>query len=155
MGCQLPKSLEKITYLKCGPVGFRKNKCIVCKKASPGWNKQTFICILNWCQCDRCDGWVHLSFCCLVRILRSCDSFICTLCKIVNGTKLKTVKSNHFKYVKMCSADYLLCLNIQVNLRIIRMKLMQFMDTLLLFFQYLCILPTPFLFNWVLQILIG
>ena len=62
----------------------------------------------------------------------------------MNATKLKTVKSNHFKYVKMCSADYLLCLNIQVNLRIIRMKLVQFMGTLLLFFQYLCILPTPF-----------
>ena len=100
------------------------------------------------------DGWVNLSFCCLVRILISCDSFICTLCKTVIATKLKTVKSNHFKYVKRCSADYLLCLNIQVNLRIIRMKLMQFMDTLLLFFS-IYVFTHPFLFKWVLQILIG
>ena len=35
------------------------------------------------------------------------------------------------------------------------MKLVQFMGSLLLFFQYLCILPTPFLFNWLLQILVG
>ena len=56
-----------------------KSKCIICKRANPDWSKKPFIFILNWGQCDKCDGWVHLSFCTPVRILKRGDPFICPI----------------------------------------------------------------------------
>ncbi|KAH3805552.1 hypothetical protein DPMN_133856 [Dreissena polymorpha] len=38
-------------------------KCIVCKKFSPDLSKRPYIVIVKWGQCDKCSGWVHLSFC--------------------------------------------------------------------------------------------
>ena len=33
-----------------------KNKCLVCKKSNPDWQKKPFILIVNWGQCDICSG---------------------------------------------------------------------------------------------------
>ena len=58
-----------------------KDKCIICKKSNPDWRKKPFVIILNWGQCDICAGWVHLSFCSPVRVLRRGDAFLCPLCQ--------------------------------------------------------------------------
>ena len=57
-----------------------QDKCVVCKKFSPDWRKRPFITILNWGQCEKCAGWVHLSFCSPIRVLRRGDNFQCPLC---------------------------------------------------------------------------
>ena len=63
-------------------------KCIICKQSSPDFSKKPFI-IVNWGQCEKCNGWVHLSFCTKVRVLRmhTCVPFVNPL-HPVNKTKL-------------------------------------------------------------------
>ena len=56
-------------------------KCIICKRSSPDFSKKPFIIIVNWGQCEKCNGWVHLSFCTKVRVLRRGDTFLCPICE--------------------------------------------------------------------------
>ncbi|XP_060568482.1 uncharacterized protein LOC132727089 [Ruditapes philippinarum] len=55
-------------------------KCIVCKKFSPDMSKRPNVIIVNWGQCDKCSGWVHLSFCTPVKAIRRGDNFLCPSC---------------------------------------------------------------------------
>ncbi|XP_052257808.1 uncharacterized protein LOC127862643 [Dreissena polymorpha] len=55
-------------------------KCIVCKKFSPDLSKRPYIVIVKWGQCDKCSGWVHLSFCTTIRVIRRGDNFLCPQC---------------------------------------------------------------------------
>jgi hypothetical protein len=56
-------------------------KCIICKQYQPeNLDKYPHLIIVKWGRCDSCDGWVHLSFCTPIRVLRRGDSFYCPLC---------------------------------------------------------------------------
>ena len=55
---------------------LEENKCIVCQRSSPDWNKRPYVIMLNWGQCDLCEGWVYLTFCTPGRVLRRSDSFM-------------------------------------------------------------------------------
>jgi len=57
-----------------------EEKCIVCKRFSPDHSKKPHVIIVNWGQCDVCGGWVHLSFCTPVRVIRRGDTFTCPFC---------------------------------------------------------------------------
>lgn len=58
------------------------DKCIVCHLFYPKEkNLYQSLNIVKWGQCDKCDGWVHLSFCTPVKVLRRGDSFLCPRCK--------------------------------------------------------------------------
>jgi hypothetical protein len=58
------------------------DKCIVCKEFYPkDKNLKPYLTIVKWGCCDRCNGWVHLSFCSPVQVLRRGDSFLCPVCK--------------------------------------------------------------------------
>jgi hypothetical protein len=56
------------------------DKCIVCKSFYPDSSKKPQLLIVNWGQCDTCKGWVHLSFCSSVRVIRRGDKFLCPFC---------------------------------------------------------------------------
>jgi hypothetical protein len=43
---------------------------------------------MSWGCCDKCDKWVHLSFCSTVKVLRRNDPFLCPKC--TEEEKLKT-----------------------------------------------------------------
>ena len=60
---------------------LEESKCIVCKKSSPDWKKRPYVIMLNWDQCDLCEGWVHLTFCTPGRDLRRSDSFMYLTCE--------------------------------------------------------------------------
>lgn len=55
-------------------------KCVVCKNFSPDMSKRPYIVIVSWGQCDKCSGWVHLSFCTPVKVIRRGDTFLCPSC---------------------------------------------------------------------------
>jgi hypothetical protein len=55
-------------------------KCIVCKNFSPDISKRPYVIIVNWGQCEKCSGWVHLSFCTPVKAIRRGDNFLCPSC---------------------------------------------------------------------------
>lgn len=58
------------------------DKCIVCREFYPkDKSRMPFLTIVKWGQCDQCQGWVHLSFCTSVRVLRRGDSFLCPNCQ--------------------------------------------------------------------------
>lgn len=56
--------------------------CIVCKKFTPtDMHLKPFLYILKWGKCDKCLGWVHLTFCTPIKVLRRGDTFLCPSCK--------------------------------------------------------------------------
>jgi hypothetical protein len=56
--------------------------CCVCNKKSPDSIHQLAgIVFVKWAQCDQCQHWTHLEFCCKTRLLRRGDSFFCTHCE--------------------------------------------------------------------------
>jgi hypothetical protein len=58
------------------------DKCIVCHEFYPqNRNKYPYLTIVKWGRCDKCDGWVHLTFCSEVRVLRLGDTFLCPNCQ--------------------------------------------------------------------------
>ncbi|KAH3694234.1 hypothetical protein DPMN_081674 [Dreissena polymorpha] len=58
------------------------DKCIMCKLFYPPCTdtKLSFINIVKWGCCDLCQGWVHLTFCTQIKVLRRGDSFLCPKC---------------------------------------------------------------------------
>ena len=56
--------------------------CIICKRFQPEELKRMpRLVIVNWASCDKCNGWVHLKFCCKETHVGRTDSFLCPLCK--------------------------------------------------------------------------
>lgn len=55
-------------------------KCIVCKRFSPDKSKRLYVIIVNWGQCEKCSGWVHMSLCTSVKAISRGDNFICPSC---------------------------------------------------------------------------
>jgi uncharacterized protein (UPF0305 family) len=53
--------------------------CCVCKKLYPEKLKECDLTIANWSRCmfEGCLHWVHLHFCCEVRVLRTHSVFYC------------------------------------------------------------------------------
>ncbi|KAH3815081.1 hypothetical protein DPMN_143600 [Dreissena polymorpha] len=56
--------------------------CCVCKQITPpDLSLHQHLKIVNWAQCDICDGWVHLAFCTTVRVVRRHSDFVCPKCE--------------------------------------------------------------------------
>ena len=68
-----------------------QDKCFVCKRFSPDWRKRPFITILNLGQCEKCAGWVHLSFCSPIRVLRRV--IISSVPSVLQNPTLNTIRS--------------------------------------------------------------
>lgn len=60
---------------------LESEKCVVCRRFSPDTSKRPYVIIVSWGQCDQCKGWVHLSFCTNVKVLRRGDTFLCPTCE--------------------------------------------------------------------------
>ena len=58
----------------------KQSLCIICKRKTPVNFLKYNLEILDWGQCDWCDGWVHLRFCTEVTQLSPRDPFICPQC---------------------------------------------------------------------------
>lgn len=54
--------------------------CCCCKMFYPDMSKCTQIILVKWGRCDKCDHWVHLTFCTPVRVIRLGDTFLCPCC---------------------------------------------------------------------------
>ncbi|KAJ8313688.1 hypothetical protein KUTeg_008249 [Tegillarca granosa] len=54
-------------------------KCIICNRFYPQ-DQNDYVKIVNWGQCGKCNGWVHLRFCSTVKALRRGDNFYCPNC---------------------------------------------------------------------------
>ncbi|XP_052279003.1 uncharacterized protein LOC127877322 [Dreissena polymorpha] len=56
--------------------------CCVCDQITPPTlGHQPYAKIVNWAQCDMCDGWVHLAFCTSVQVVGLDTSFLCPKCE--------------------------------------------------------------------------
>ncbi|KAH3812990.1 hypothetical protein DPMN_141435 [Dreissena polymorpha] len=56
--------------------------CCMCNQITPPTlRNQPCLKIVNWAQCDKCDGWVHLAFCTSVRVVRRNSQFFCPKCQ--------------------------------------------------------------------------
>ncbi|KAH3824055.1 hypothetical protein DPMN_125883 [Dreissena polymorpha] len=44
--------------------------CVCCRSSSPQPKDIHTLVIIKWGQCDKCQHWVHLTYCCDVRVLR-------------------------------------------------------------------------------------
>ncbi|KAH3854394.1 hypothetical protein DPMN_096935 [Dreissena polymorpha] len=52
--------------------------CCVCKQITPpDLSLHPHLKIVNWAQCDKFNGWVHLAFCTTVRVVRRQSEFVC------------------------------------------------------------------------------
>jgi len=57
--------------------------CCICNRITPPTLRdQPCLKIVNWAQCDGCDGWVHLAFCTSVRVVRRNSQFFCPKCQV-------------------------------------------------------------------------
>ncbi|KAH3810214.1 hypothetical protein DPMN_138603 [Dreissena polymorpha] len=55
--------------------------CCVCGRSSPPQLKDIHtLVIIKWGQCEKCQHWVHLTYCCDVRVLRRDSTFLCIHC---------------------------------------------------------------------------
>jgi hypothetical protein len=56
--------------------------CCVCNRRSPpNTDKFPQLKIINWASCDKCQHWVHLAYCTMVRVVRRHSSFLCPHCE--------------------------------------------------------------------------
>ena len=54
--------------------------CNICGQREPLDKKGKKRKKYHWGQCDYCDKWVHLEFCCPQKILKDEDRFVCPKC---------------------------------------------------------------------------
>ncbi len=57
------------------------NCCICGKRQPPSMKNLHYISFVNWAQCEQCNHWCHLRFCCDERAIRRHDTFLCPHCK--------------------------------------------------------------------------
>ncbi|KAH3753767.1 hypothetical protein DPMN_119067 [Dreissena polymorpha] len=56
--------------------------CCVCKQITPqDLSLHPHLNIVNWAHCDKCDGWVHLAFCTVVRVVRRQSELVYPKCE--------------------------------------------------------------------------
>ena len=61
--------------------GDVSDACCVCmKKSPPNLQSLPYLKIVNWAACDKCDHWVHLTFCSKVHVVRRHSDFLCPHC---------------------------------------------------------------------------
>ena len=54
--------------------------CVCMKKSPPNLQSLPYLKIVNWAACDKCDHWVHLTFCSKVHVVRRHSDFLCPHC---------------------------------------------------------------------------